>query len=419
MSTKSLQSQFTFTDMLKSYEQALSQRSYSHFTITYHVGILKRIYNDPINVNEQFTYSPFKSEIWLENQHTREVSGQILHSYLVFMRTVIKQFEQFCQEGRLIIKRRYERPACLPECFHCIYQEFLCSLPQNLAPATISLHETNSRQFFEYLLKHSILDLKLVGYETVKKFLADAATHHRCSMDKVIQALKLLFTFLLDRGFVVFNPDFRVMKPAYRRKPVLPHFTHDEVESLLSLIDRSSAIGKRDYAVVLVAIYTGLRSSDVFNLRLNNIDWRRHEIRITQKKTGNELCLPLSAEAGNALADYILNGRPSSAEEYVFVKCVAPYTKLNGKGAGYHILEKCYSLNEELAEKCTNKTFHSFRRSLGSWLSMEKTPLPLISEILGHTNLESSKFYLSYDNSSMSMCCLGLDGIPVLKGELA
>lgn len=119
MTTESLQSQFTFTEMLQSYEQALSLRSYSHLTITYHVGILKRIYNDPIN--EQFTYSPRKSEIWLEKQHTREVSGQILHSYLVFMRTVIKQFEQFYQEGRLIIKRRYERPACLPECFHSIH----------------------------------------------------------------------------------------------------------------------------------------------------------------------------------------------------------------------------------------------------------------------------------------------------------
>ena len=349
MTTESLQSQFTFTEMLQSYEQALSQRSYSHLTITYHVGILKRIYNDPIN--KQFTYSPRKSEIWLEKQRTREVSGQISHRYLVFMRTVIKQFEQFCKEGRLIIKRRYERPACLPGCFHSIYQEFLCSLPQNLAPATISLHETNSRQFFEYLVKRSILDLKLFGYETVKEFLADAATHHRCSMDKVIQALKLLFTFLLDRGYVVFNPDFSVMKPAYRRKPVLPHFTHDEVESHLSLIDRSSAIGKRDYAVVLVAIYTGLRSSDVFNLRLNNIDWRKHEIRITQKKTGNVLCLPLSPEAGNALADYILNGRPSSAEEYVFVKCVAPYTKLSSKGeSAYRSLLGCtwYPLSENL-----------------------------------------------------------------------
>lgn len=416
MTTESRQSRIPFVKTLQLYKQALLQLSYRPSTIDFHINTLNHIYND--GSDEKLTYSFEKAEIWLKKQQKRKTMGQITHRYYVCMRTVTEQFEEFYKKGHLVIKKRNEHSVRLPECFGSIHQEFIHSLPQRLAPATISLYETNSRQFFEYLTAHSILDLISVDRELIENFLSDAITHHKCSMDTVIQMLKLLFTFLSGKSLVRFNPDFSILKPAYRRKPVLPHFTYDEVKSILMLIDRSIAIGKRDYAIVLVAVYTGLRLGDVLDLQLTDIDWRKHEIRIVQKKTRSELYLPLSVETGNALVDYILNGRPSSAEGYIFLKSVPPYSKLNGSCTGYRILKKCFEMDTELAEKCMEKTFHSFRRSLGSWLSMEQTPLPLISEILGHTSLESSKFYLSYDILSMSMCCLGLDGIPVLKEDL-
>lgn len=415
MITESHQAQIPFLETLQLYREALLQHSYSLSTIDFHIGTLKRIYNN--GSNEKFTYSPIKAKTWLKKQQERKTTGQITQSYYVCMRAAVKQFQEFYLEGHLVIKKRNEHPICLPECFYSIHQDFIHSLPRKPAMTTVSPHETNSKQFFEYLAAHSILNINSVDQNVIQSYLSDAITHHRCSMDKVVQMLKLLFTFLFERNLVCFNPDFSILKPACRRKPVLPHFTYDEVKSLLILIDRSSDIGKRDYAVVLVAVYTGMRLRDILDLRLTDIDWRKQEIRIVQKKTGNELCLPLSTEAGNALADYILNGRPSSLGEYIFLKSVPPYNKLKSTGIGSRILKKCFDMDEKLAKKCTNKTFHSFRRSLGSWLSMEQTPLPLISEILGHTNLEASKFYLAYDSSGMSMCCLGLDGIPILKGD--
>lgn len=411
------QAPIMFDSLLGLYEKELLQESYNRNTVLYHIQTLRRVYDS--EVSRKLTYSPDKARIWLKEQRNRQLEGQISHKWYVFMQTAIEQFDQFCLEGRLMITRRYEHPGRLNECFHSIHQEFSLSLPQKLAQSTRKLYVTNSRQFFEYLEKHSILDLKSITHGIIVDYLAAAATHHERSMDKVIQALKLLFIFLSDKGFVGFNMDFATIKPACRRKPVLPCFTYDEVKSLLALIDRTTAIGKRDYAIVLIAIYTGLRSQDIYTMRLKDVNWRKQEISITQKKTGNAQCIPLCVDAGNALADYILNGRPSSKDECIFVKNVAPYTRLDGHGNGTYLLEKYIKLNPALAEKSSNKTFHSFRRSLGSWLSAVQTPLPLISEILGHTNLEASKFYLSYDNSSMSLCCLGLDGIPVLKGELA
>lgn len=102
-----------------------------------------------------------------------------LHIYCVSMRSDIAMFEQFYRKGHLVIKMRSERLTYLPDCFGSIHEEFLCSLPQSLAPTTISLRNTKSRQNFEYLFRHSILDLKFIDNETIKNFLADAAIHHK------------------------------------------------------------------------------------------------------------------------------------------------------------------------------------------------------------------------------------------------
>ena len=70
-------------------------------------------------------------------------------------------------------------------------------------------------------------------------------------------------------------------------------------------------IGKRDYAMMVLAAQSGLRACDVVRLELGSINWRTREICLTQHKTGEPLSLPLEPESGNAIADYILNGRPT------------------------------------------------------------------------------------------------------------
>lgn len=75
-------------------------------------------------------------------------------------------------------------------------------------------------------------------------------------------------------------------------------------------MDKETAIGKRDYGILLLAKKTGLRSVDIVNLQFNNIDWKNDEIHIIQHKTNRPLILPLEPDVGNAIYDYILHGRP-------------------------------------------------------------------------------------------------------------
>ena len=89
--------------------------------------------------------------------------------------------------------------------------------------------------------------------------------------------------------------------------------------------------GKRNYAMLLLALRTGLRSIDIVNLKLGDIQWKRNTIEIVQAKTGTPLVLPLLTDVGNAIADYILNGRPDSQQPYIFLRTQAPYRKLSGQ----------------------------------------------------------------------------------------
>ena len=81
---------------------------------------------------------------------------------------------------------------------------------------------------------------------------------------------------------------------------------------MLKCIDRSNPIGKRNYAIMLIASNLGLRTSDILALTMDNFNWRNNEINLVQYKTQELLCLPLSPQIGSAVIDYWKNGRPDT-----------------------------------------------------------------------------------------------------------
>ena len=112
--------------------------------------------------------------------------------------------------------------------------------------------------------------------------------------------------------------------PVARRKKVLPCMEDSETAAILAAIDTDTSMGKRDYAIIITAAYTGMRISDIFALELSSIRWTEKKIVFTQKKTGRENVVPLSAEVGNAIARYILS--------FVLTVRILPKRKLFSSG---------------------------------------------------------------------------------------
>ncbi len=150
---------------------------------------------------------------------------------------------------------------------------------------------------------------------------------------------------------------------------------------------------------------------------MHNIFWQNEEIRISQNKTGKELSLPLLPIVGNALADYILNERPKTCSNHLFVRAIEPFSQLSMTGLtniikrsakGAHI-ETCYQRPTGIK---------SFRRSVGLNLLEQNTSANLIREILGHQSENAIRSYLAIDINHLKKCGFSLLGIEVKRKEL-
>ena len=115
-----------------------------------------------------------------------------------------------------------------------------------------------------------------------------------------------------------------------------PRFlTRPQIDAVLAVIDRTTPVGRRDYAMMLLLTVYGLRGVEVAHLRLDDIDWRNKQLHIRGRKSGNSTTYPLATSVDDAIVDYLRNGRPASSHREVFLSVIAPFRPLaSGCGLG-------------------------------------------------------------------------------------
>lgn len=199
--------------------------------------------------------------------------------------------------------------------------------------------------------------------------------------------------------------------PRARDRRVLPCINQNEIDRVLEQIDLSSAMGKRDYAIIVLGAHTGLRAGDIARLKLTDMDWTNNEIRIIQGKTDTPLTLPLTPLVGNAIADYILGGRPLSDSPYIFLRVLAPFQEFRD-GVSIACIFKRYlkkaGIDHEIGD---GRTFHGLRRTLGTTLVVNGVPVTTIAQILGHRSIKTTKQYISLDISGLRQCALDFGSV--------
>ena len=228
-----------------------------------------------------------------------------------------------------------------------------------------------------------------------------------------VGALKMFFEFLYEHKYTSVNFKELVPNVKYSHKAQLPSvYLSDEVSALISCVDRANPKGKRDYAILLLAARLGLRASDICELCFDDIDWENNQINIITHKNSNPLQLPLTGEIGNAIIDYIQNGRPNADYRNIFLRHVNPKEPLIG--SSLHVILQKYFRASGIDLKNRKHGPHALRHSLASNLLDNNTPLPTISDILGHRSTTSTQIYLKVDINHLQKCAL-----PVLeRGDL-
>jgi integrase len=270
------------------------------------------------------------------------------------------------------------------------------------------------RKFCCFLEEKGIDSFEQLSSQTVKDFILSVRETNSGSMYYILYSLKLLIEYLNNNDLISnsINLDYYHIKS--KKQILVSGYSHEEIERIIHAIDRSTAIGKRDYAIIMLVLNTGLRGIDVRKLKLQDIDWHENSINIFQSKTSKPLKLPLKGCVCNAIADYILNARPKTTEQNVFVRNIAPFEGFINTAALDGIIER-YCLSAGIPKKHL-RSFHSLRRSIGTWLAEKEVAIHTISQILGHTDMNSSKPYLSFNQKQMSACAMSFEDIPMSGG---
>lgn len=101
------------------------------------------------------------------------------------------------------------------------------------------------------------------------------------------------------------------------------------------------------------------------------------------------------------------------------MRSLTPYTKLGDNRSVGIIIEKYMKMANILHQANDGKSFHAFRRSMGTWMLESDIPLSIISQVLGHKSMHSAKLYLSTSERNLAQCALGFDDIPMESGIYA
>lgn len=198
-----------------------------------------------------------------------------------------------------------------------------------------------------------------------------------------------------------------------RRGASAPYlWTADDVRLVLDQIDRQSAIGKRDYAMVLLTARLGLRVGDLRRLELGWFDWRAKTVALTQHKTGVPLTLPLPSDVGWSVIDYIRHGRPEAGCPQVFVKHRYPFTVFGSStSAGCRL--RYYARRAGIAFPAgRSHGLHSLRGALAVAMLQTDTPPPVVTAVLGHAaGNTTAAHYLRLDTEHLRGCCLDVEDV--------
>jgi site-specific recombinase XerD len=279
------------------------------------------------------------------------------------------------------------------------------------AEATTVIETILLRHFFAWLENNGYPTLMKMDLKGINRYLIHFSIKQQGSIGRMTGVLRKFHSFLQQCG--ISTADFRpaLVASHSKRRKLRPVISNAEAEDMMSLINTAHSIGKRDYAILAIAKSLGMRGGDIINLKLNDVNWHTHEITFRQNKTGTGTALPLTPIVGNAIADYILNGRPETEAEHIFVRHIVPIKKLGSTG---NIFRRYASTS--LIEKWAG--FHSFRRSVASQMLNAGVEPDTVKDVLGQTKIDSLKPYCRISDIRLKSCALTLDGIETSQEEL-
>lgn len=293
----------------------------------------------------------------------------------------------------------------VPEAYADVLEDYLKScIKNNGAPGTIDVKRTKLNQFLCYLDGRQV-PLQAVTSSDISNYMTTLCQYKRATIHIISSVLRDFFRYLHTSNILKCDLSGDVPRPRIYVEESFPEtWTPEEIRQLLSAINRRTAIGKRDYAMILLAVLLGMRAGDICALRFKEIDWHKKVITYTQQKSGKTNVLPLLPPVGEAIIDYLKNGRLDSNCDKVFIRHIHPYGPIASSSTLSETIKR-YMRQAGLTVR-SRKAAHSMRHTLASTLLRDGVALMTISNILGHDTPKTTIAYTKIDLPALRKCAL-------------
>lgn len=287
------------------------------------------------------------------------------------------------------------------------YREHLGQV-RGLATSTQTEYRRVALKLLDFLgFDHDPAVLTTLDGPQLDKFVRSLAKG--CGLSKLqnrASFLRSFLRFLAGRGEIVAGLDQSFDSPRVPRRACLPRaLPWESVLAFLTGIKRDAARGRRDYAMFLLIATYGLRSSEIAALLLDDISWRSAQFRVQRPKVLAPITLPLTDEAGAALADYLRHARPQSTHRAVFLTLRQPTRPLSTRGIQSVFSRRIAAGDLSIEGKVGP---HILRHSLALHLLRQHTSVKVIGDLLGHRSVASTGGYLRVYEEHLRMAALDL-----------
>jgi integrase/recombinase XerD len=277
---------------------------------------------------------------------------------------------------------------------------------RGLRPASVTLYRHHLDRFEAYLKRIGIERIEELSPAVLSAFIVERASTGlaRSTVRDGAGILRVFLRYAHRQGVLPRDMSEAVGWPQVYRLATIPRsISWEDVNHVLAGVDRRTACGRRDYAILLLLVTYGLRGREIAALTLDDIDWKRGRLAVPERKAGHSTAFPLSAVVGDALVGYLKAGRPHTTDRHVFFRAAAPLRPIGAAAvsgrARYYILKAGVDVPRPGS--------HTLRHTAVQRLVDSDFDLKTIGDFVGHRSAKSTEIYAKVAVESLREVALG------------
>lgn len=401
-------------DAIERYVQWLAENRYAERTVfrrvplVVHFGQFARAQGAQCIEELPSRVGPFAT-LWLQ-EHGRNCRNECARRNVYdTVRNTVEQFLKVALPNYAAASARRGRPDPFaeqaPGFFGYLRDE------RGLKESSMAHYRNNLRQLESYCQEHGVVTFAGISPVVVSAFITTCASRLTpVGRSNFCAKLKVFFRYLLREGIVATDVSASIGTPQIYRLAEIPRaISWEEVRRMFEMVDRRSAVGKRDYAILLLLVTYGLRAHEVAEITLDDIDWKLERLRVPERKAGHSTAYPLSPLVGDAIVDYLQHGRPETRERRLFFRQSAPYRALKS----HSVAHRATVYLRKAGIEASRAGAHTLRHTCVTRLVDAELDLKTIGDYVGHGQPSSTQIYTKIEVEALREVALG-DGEAIL-----